>query len=463
MRAHRKLLAALTLGTVSLVPSSLLAQVALPAITEKSNREWSPRHSPVAQVVRRVKGAVVNIHSERSTKSSSSDELFSVSPSQNRVNGMGTGIIIDPRGYIITNQHVVDDVSTLRIRLADGSNVSARVLARDNESDLALLKISYPKPLPVMPLGTASDVQVGETTIAIGNAYGYDHTVTVGVVSAIGRDVTLNREVRYKSLIQTDAAINPGNSGGPLINLDGELIGVNVAIRAGAQGIGFAIPVDQMIQMAGTMLARTKGNGAMPGLVVRDELRGPASSRKVVVERVDAAAIRAGLQVGDVVTQIGDQPVSNSLDVQRAMVELDAGAKLSIVVRRDGMERKAQLVMGTSAGTDLRPSESVVTGPPAWRALGIKLGTLPNAPEVLRSHPRLNGGLLVSEVRPDGPAAKAGLRTGDVLVGLHQWEVLSMDNVNFVLSHPERHTFTPMQFYILRAGQVHRGWLTPVD
>ncbi|MGL4549817.1 MAG: S1C family serine protease, partial [Gemmataceae bacterium] len=306
MRAHRKLLAALTLGTASLVPPALLAQAANPPAAGKSARDWSPRQSsPVADVVRRVKGAVVNIHSERSTKSSSSEELFSVAPSQNRVNGMGTGIIIDPRGYIVTNQHVVDDVSSLRVRLADGTTLSARVLARDTESDLALLKISPVKPLQVMPLGTASDVQVGETTIAIGNAYGYDHTVTVGVVSAIGRDVTLNREVRYKSLIQTDAAINPGNSGGPLINLDGELIGVNVAIRAGAQGIGFAIPVDQMIQMAGTMLARTHGGIAPAGLTVRDDLRGPATTRTVVIERVDAAAAKAGLRAGDVVTRVG--------------------------------------------------------------------------------------------------------------------------------------------------------------
>src|SRR5262249_28979357 len=140
----------------------------------------------------------------------------------------------------------------------DGTTVSARVVARDAESDLALLKISPPKPLPVMPLGTAKDVQVGETVVAIGNAYGYDHTVTVGVVSAVGRDVSLNKDVRYRARIQTDASINPGNSGGPLVNMAGDLVGVNVAIRAGAQGIGFAIPVDSMIVAAGQMLAQLR-------------------------------------------------------------------------------------------------------------------------------------------------------------------------------------------------------------
>ena len=191
-----------------------------------------------------MRGAVVNIHSERTVQVPVGDELFAHAPLQNRVNGMGTGIIIDPRGYIITNQHVVDDVSVIRVHLTDGSSHTARVLVRDHESDLALLKIDVSRPLPTMPLGTSSDVMVGETVIAIGNAYGYEHTVTVGIVSAIKRDVTLNKEVSYKALIQTDASINPGNSGGPLLNINGELIGVNVAIRAGAQGIGFAIPVD---------------------------------------------------------------------------------------------------------------------------------------------------------------------------------------------------------------------------
>src|SRR5262249_4504871 len=150
--------------------------------------------------------------------------------------------------YIVTNHHVIEDVSMLRVRLANGTTALATVAARQPELDLGLLKIDVNQPLQVMPLGTAADLMVGETVIAIGNAYGYEHTVSVGVVSAIKRDVTLNKDMAYKSLIQTDASINPGNSGGPLINIHGELVGVNVAIRAGAQGIGFAIPADHMVR-----------------------------------------------------------------------------------------------------------------------------------------------------------------------------------------------------------------------
>ena len=184
----------------------------------------------------------------------------------------------------------------LHVRLADGTSLPARVVARDREADLALLKVDAGYPLPIVPLGTASDLMVGETVIAIGNAYGYEHTVSVGVVSAVGRDVALNKDVSYKALIQTDASINPGNSGGPLLNINGDLIGVNVAIRAGAQGIGFAIPVDAVIKSAAGMMD-SHVDGAGLGLVVKDDVHTGRDdggfTRNVVVDRVDAGGAAA--------------------------------------------------------------------------------------------------------------------------------------------------------------------------
>src|SRR5438132_8109448 len=263
----------------------------------------NPRRTAVVEVVERVRAAVVNIHSERTVRGPATEELFAHAPSQNRINGMGTGIIIDPRGYIVTNQHVVEDVSVIRVRLSDGTTHSARVLTRDHDSDLALLKVDLGRPLPTMPLGTSSDLMVGETVIAIGNAYGYEHTVTVGVISALKRDVTLNKEISYKQLIQTDAAINPGNSGGPLLNVNGELIGVNVAIRAGAQGIGFAIPVDSMLRTTADMLSVRRRNGTWHGLVCRDcvgepdpekiSLRDETNSRDHMMSHIAAASTPA--------------------------------------------------------------------------------------------------------------------------------------------------------------------------
>jgi serine protease Do len=483
MRAHPLLLPAMVLGVllgVLLSGSSLQrtarAELPLPSVAGPvpTGRDWNLRRTPVVDVVRRVKEAVVNIHSERTVRASA-EELFSLTPSQSRVNGMGTGIVIDPRGYIITNQHVVEDVSSLRVRLADGNILGARVLARDTEFDLALLKINPSKPLPVMPLGTARDLQVGETVVAIGNAYGYDHTVTVGVVSAIGRDVTLNREVRYRSLIQTDASINPGNSGGPLINLHGELIGVNVAIRAGAQGIGFAIPVDNMIKVASSMLAqvRSRGNVGPVGLVVADELVSGVDTRKVVVERVeDGPGGKSGLLRGDVLLKVGETPIGSSLDVQRGLLDFEGGQRVNLLVQRNGVERKLELVLdgaaGGSARADNRASGTLAAGAtsPAnliWRSLGLRLAPAVNPAEVTRSHPQLHGGLVIREVQPDSAASKAGFRAGDVLVGLHQWEMLTLENVRFVLEHPDRSSFSPIRFYILRAGQIHRGSLSPAE
>jgi serine protease Do len=459
-------------------------------------------------VVRRVREAVVNIHSERTAAASRrGDDFPGVSPSQGRVNGMGTGVVIDPRGFILTNQHVVDEVHSLRVRLADGTTTAARILARDPDADLALVKIDVRKPLPTMPLGTSSDLLVGETVIAIGNAFGYEHTVTVGVVSAVSRDVALNKDVSYKALIQTDASINPGNSGGPLLNVKGELVGLNVAIRAGAQGIGFAIPVDSVVKVGARLLAqastgsrdhraaysgRPTGAHAATGLVVRDQVHPELGNREqptanrddarrsLVVEAVepDSPAQKAGIRPGDILVQVGDVACVCGIDLERAVLDdqgvLLGGVRLPIRWRRDGVEQRAALTLearaepavAESLGNDRPPTHPA--GRPGgdtdnaaetvWRRLGLRLQSV-GTEAVSRSHPQLRGGLAVVDVRPDSPAERSGIQKFDVLVGLHQWEMLNLDNVLFVLNHPDLATFQPMRFYILRAGQVHRGWL----
>jgi serine protease Do len=420
----------------------------------------NPRRTPIVEAVERVRSAVVNIHSERTVKAAAGEEVYALAPLQNRVNGMGTGVIIDPRGYIITNQHVVEDVNVIRVSLADGGAQTARVVARDPEADLALLKIETSRPLKTIPLGTAEDLMVGETVIALGNAYGYMHTATVGIVSAVKRDVTLNKEMSYKSLIQTDAAINPGNSGGPLFNIHGDLIGVNVAIRAGAQGIGFAIPVDQMIRAAAGMLSVRKRNGVLHGLVVRDNVdtSGPNPVRTVLVERTEPCgpAARAGLKPGDTLVQVGELRIACSYDLERALLDNRAGDRVPVVVRRGGAEQRLEMTLQAVERATPPPAELV------WRKLGLKLS--PVAPEaVARTNQQLHGGLSVAEVNPESVASKAGIQRGDILVGLHQWETLTVDNVAFVLTHPDLASFHPLRFYIVRSGQVHRGWLPQVD
>jgi serine protease Do len=416
------------------------------------------RKTAVVTAVERVKGAVVNIHSERLAPAGAG-ELYPVPAAPRKpMNGMGTGIIIDPRGYIVTNQHVVDDVTALRIRLADGATHTAVVVARHPELDLALIKIDAQAPLPVMPIGTASDLMVGETLIAVGNAYGYEHTVSVGVVSAIKRDVSLNENMAYKSLIQTDASINPGNSGGPLVNINGELVGVNVAIRAGAQGIGFAIPVDHMIKSVADMLKARRRSSTYDGLLCRDILQ-PSNDglvRKVIVDRVDASspADTAGLASGDVVLQVGTVKIASGIDVERGLMDRKQGDAITVVVRRGDKEKQIQLALA-SGDRQVRPA---AVSDIVWQKLGVQLTPVVGE-SITRINSQLHGGLEVREVNPAGVAAKAGIKKGDILVGLHNWETVNLDNVNFVLNHPELSTFNPIPFFIVRSGQIRQGKL----
>lgn len=440
-----------------------------PALTSLDKRDFGKavllrsgvRRSPVVNVVERVREAVVNIHSERTLQGSVPAEFFSLSPSQNRINGMGTGIVIDPRGYIVTNHHVVEDVSVIRIRLSDGTTQSALVVARSPDTDLALLKIDVGRSLPTMPLGTAADLMVGETVIAIGNAYGYEHTVSVGVVSATKRDVSLNKEMSYKALIQTDASINPGNSGGPLLNVNGELVGVNVAIRAGAQGIGFAIPVDSVIRVVAEMLKSRRRASNYDGLVYHDQLESCEEGvlRRVVLDQSEnnSPATGAGIKKGDVIVQVGDVPVKCSFDVERGLMDRRSGEPVSIIVRREGKEQTVELAL-SSPPSRARPGAVELI----WAKLGVQLRSI-NAELVSRVNRQLHGGLEVTVVDAEGTAARAGIKRGDILVGLHNWEILNLENVAYVLGHPDLPTFNPLSFYIVRNGQVRRGWISSVN
>lgn len=408
------------------------------------------RRTAIVGVVERTKASVVNIHSERQNPMLYGER--GLSGTSGRSNGMGTGIVVDARGYIVTNFHVVDDVIKLQVRMSgDDERYDATVIAKDKESDLAVIKINPRKPLPVVKIGTSSDLMVGETVIAIGNAFGYEHTVSMGIVSALGRDVVLNKEVNYKQLIQTNASINPGNSGGPLLNIDGELIGVNTAIRAGAQGISFAIPVDNMLETVSDLLARSRRNAFPTGLQYRDRVT-PAQSpgRALIVEKVlpNSLSEKAGLKSGDTLLAINSQLIQSGLDFERGLIEAKPGDKLTVRYRRGTDEKEVELAFDAklaSAGQD-----------PLWKELGVRLTTTDNE-SITRLYAHLHGGMVVTEVLSQGPAAKAGIQPGDILVGLQNWETCNFDNVNYVLNHESFATFKPLQFHIIRKGQLHRG------
>ena len=428
----------------------------------------SLRRTPYVEVVEKNNASVVNIHSERTVTKDIRDKHLDLMQTQQRVNGMGTGVVIDPRGYIITNHHVIDDVQTLRVRLHDGTSLSARIIARDPSEDLAIIKVDPVKPLPTAKFGTAADLMLGESVIAIGNAFGYEHTITMGIVSALKRDVTLNKEISYKSLIQTDASINPGNSGGPLFNINGELIGINVAIRAGAQGIGFAIPVDNAMRVASDLLSVRRCTGLSHGLTVRDlvDVSNNPIRRRAIIDKVEASSPGdiAGLKAGDVIEKAGDLKVICALDLERAFLERPLGEKVAVIVRRNATP-KGEGGREVNGDIVLKSIEKLVSVPAndlVWKKLGVKV--LPvNAEQVAKVNPQLHGGLLVTDVNENTAAGKAGFQKGDILIGLHQWETINADNVTFVLNHPDLASFAPLRFFRIRGGQLQRGWLPNID
>ncbi len=408
------------------------------------------RETPIVKAVEAARPSVVNIRGEKTVPATAAKGGRSEGAA--RVNGMGTGVVVDPRGYILTNHHVVDGVKEIQVALADGQRFIARLVARDPETDLAIIKIDAPESLPVITIGTSSDLMVAESVVALGNAYGYEHTATRGIISALHRAVQVTDAQFYEDLIQTDASINPGNSGGPLLNIDGQMIGVNVAVRAGAQGIGFAIPVDKAMAVAADLLASANVGSGWHGLTLAKE---PCSSAGVAVVAVenDSPAALAGLQPGDVIAAIGGEPAQRALDFQRAVLGRGPGDQVELAVRRGESQLDLTLKLGTSPD-NYRPNGDAV-----WQLLGLQLKPMP-ADEFKQSYQtRYRGGLTVVAVRPKGPADTQGIRPGDVVVGMHIWETISLENVNYIMNRPDFSTIAPLKFLLLRGNETFYGYL----
>ncbi len=427
--------------------SALFAALLLLALAA-DGRASSRRHTAIVEAVANAAPAIVNIHGQKTVETADGIE------GPRRVNGMGTGVVIDPRGYIVTNHHVIEGVRKIQVTLADDRTYVARLIARDPTTDLAIIKIKTPEPLPMVKIGTSSDLMPGEPVIAVGNAYGYHHTVTRGIISALSRTVEVTDTQQYHDLIQTDASINPGNSGGPLLNADGEMIGINVAVRVGAQGIGFAIPVDKAMSVAATLLSSERLAGVWCGLEGKTERRGDVP--EYVVQRVaqGSPADRAGVKTGDVVAQIGSTSVERQLDVERALLGKTAGVDLPIVVRRNSDRHQLQVAL--AAASPRQRTSSIDDD--AWQVLGIRVNPVP-VDHIKAVDSRYNGGLRVTAVRHDGLAAKNGIRTNDIIVGLHIWETISLDNLDYVLNRADLSNEATIRFYFVRDAETRVGEL----
>ena len=401
------------------------------------------RRTAIVRAIESCRDSVVNIHGEKYV-SDSSDES-----EDRRVNGMGTGVVIDARGYAVTNFHVVDGVHEIEVTLASGRTVAARLISHDRRTDLAVIKIDTVEPLPVIQLGTSDDLLIGETVLALGNAFGYEHTVTRGIISALHRDVDVSPTQRYEDLIQTDASINPGNSGGPLLNINGEMIGINVAVRAGAQGIGFAIPVDSVLRIVTGLLSIERIDHTWHGLVCK------TCGTGALIESVhsQSPAETIGMRAGDIILRVGDRSVTSQLDIERAFLGRKAGEIVAVTVTREGGEENLSLALAKARKQKASASER------SWEQLGLRLASaVPSTVQQLQ--PRYRGGLLVQEVRFGSPASDKGIRPGDILVGLHIWETVKPDNVSYILDQIESDELDTVKFYILRGRDTLFGHLT---
>ncbi len=417
-----------------------------------------PRETEEVKAVRRAGPAVVNIHGQKLEQSPGK------ATSMNQVNGMGTAVIIDKRGYMVTNFHVVEDVQNLRATLDDDRTVPVRVVARDRQTDIAVLKVDVAEDLPVIELGTSSDLMVAEPVLAIGNPYGYKHTVTRGVISALHRSVPVTDEFSYYDLIQTDASINPGNSGGPLINAEGKMIGLNVAVRVGAQGIAFAIPVDNVLDAASEMVQRQVNNGASLGLVLEDGYCDDGRYLQVKGVLPDSRA-NDTIESNDILVAIGGNRVQSKLDVALALIGSNA-EPLSLEVRRDGEVKKVAVApSATQTKLVANVSQNTAAAQRIWDLLGVQVVPVSKT-ELVRSLGKVvaqyGGGLKVVQVRRDSIAEKRGIQADDILVGIHTWQLTRESDLDWVINRPDLYQEECM-FYLGHEGQMMEGKIQLVE
>ena len=336
--------------------------------------------------------------------------------------GMGSGFIISEDGYVVTNNHVVENARQVVVRLPDRQEFDAEVIGTDPRSDLAVLKIDGRR-LPTLSLAEDGDVKVGQWVLAIGSPFSLDFSVTAGIVSALGRSLPTETGDNYVPFIQTDVAINPGNSGGPLFNLSGEVIGVNSQIftrSGGSIGLSFAIPTS----VVRNVVAQIQETGGVErgwlGVSIQDVDRNLADSfgldrpRGALIAQVgqDSPAERAGLQSGDIIVSFAEETIDTSADLPHVVGLIAPGTEVTAVIVREGEEQTIRVEVGGLGADEVA---RVTTGVAADGSLSLLGMTITEADPVMLSDLGLAGGVVISEVEPDSPADQAGVRAGDIL------------------------------------------------
>jgi len=427
--------------------AALFTVISTYSISTAHAARWIPEN--FSELAEKYSPAVVNIRSEKNGKRNMEvnphfrggpfdkndpfhdffEKFFGGRPNQGfKQRSLGSGFIIDHDGYIVTNNHVVEGADKIRVILKDEREFDAEVKGRDPNTDLALIKIKSDGNLPVIQFGNSDDVKVGEWVMAIGNPFGLEHTVTVGIISAKGRVIGSGP---YDDFIQTDASINPGNSGGPLINMDGKVVGINTAIIAGGQGIGFAIPVNmakgiiEQLQTKGEVTRGWLGVGIQDLTKELKEYYGIKGEAGVLVTKVFPGdpAEKAGLQAKDVILEVNGKKVDSSRELSRIIAESPVGDKTQLLVMRNGAEKTFSIKLGKRPETMMAaPSPEVQRKNP----LGIAVSDL--TPEIIEQF-RLQDekGVMVVGVEPDSKGEEAGVMPGDLIKEINHHTVTDVD------------------------------------
>ena len=444
----------------------------------REGRVWmerTPGSSPAAttpapawvEIARTVKPAVVNVSTKSTRESSDPDQMMREffgrgfpggdtpgrAPRRN-VRGLGTGFVINADGYIVTNNHVVDGASEIRVKFADGRELPGKVVGGDAKTDVALLKVEATG-LPVIPLGDSARLEVGEPVMAVGNPFGLEQTVTTGIVSATGRTIGAGP---YDDFIQTDASINPGNSGGPLVNARGEVVGVNTAIASGnggSVGIGFAIPTNLVKPVVAQLASTGRVTRGWLGVSIQPLTKELATSfglpdtNGALVSGVmeNSPAARVGLKQGDVITRYDGRAVTRVNDLPRAVAETPVGREVPIEVLRDGKRMSLTVKV---AQLEEQDRQAAAAAEPAGARLGIAARSL--TPELARS---LNvpdtRGVLVERVEDGSRAQSAGLAAGDVIVEVNRAPVATVGALQAALA--KQPAGKPVLMLVHREGQ----------
>ena len=449
---------ALCVAAATPLAPSARAELSKPFWTEGEPGDASARPDSLADLAEIVSPAVVNIKVERKqTLRSGPEELFEEFFGQQRpgekprkkgprefsVPSSGSGFVVSGEGLIVTNNHVVENAEKMVAVFEDGTELEAKVVGRDPKTDLALIKVEAPKPLRAVPLGDSDGLRVGSWVMAIGNPFGLDHTVTVGILSAKGRSNFGGEQIAgpYDDFLQTDASINPGNSGGPLIDMKGRVVGINTAIAANGQGIGFAIPIN----MAKSLLPQLLEHGSVTRgwLGVQIQRVTPALAKTFEIENAKGALVgqvfdnspasKAKIERGDVITSFDGKPIEDYDDLPRIVASTPPGSAVEVQVLRDGKPRKLKATLEKMKDEEIQPAsdessemnwgfEVQAMSEEIAGQLGLSVGSK---------------GVVVSAVEPESAAARAGLRPGDVIIEANRTAVGSPKQLKEALAKDE--------------------------